>query len=178
MKYAYYDETNGKLLGWYDTEIHGVLVPAEYDEEGNEIAEEYYDISGLPEPKLEVTDEAWQEAIDNGYNYVDVSTGELSKVDFRTDEEIAEAELNAWKRSRDEAVANIVVEYNGIQYQGDEKSQDRMSRAINGLPDDTTEIGWVAADNSMQMLNKADLQTILAMAGAEQARLWVEGRPE
>ena len=69
-------------------------------------------------------------------------------------------------------VANIEVEYNAIVYQGDETSQDRMSRAINGLPDDTTTISWKAKDNSSQELTRLDLKEILFLAGQEQTRIW------
>jgi len=52
MKIANYDKTNGKLLGWYDSEIH----------------------SQIPTPNIEVSNEQWQKALDNGYNYVDANT--------------------------------------------------------------------------------------------------------
>lgn len=70
------------------------------------------------------------------------------------------------------AVGNIEVTYQGIVYQGDETSQDRMSRTINGLPDDTTTISWKAKDNSSQELNRLDLKEILFLAGQEQTRIW------
>ena len=76
------------------------------------------------------------------------------------------------KANRATLVENIEVEYNGTIYQGDETSQDRMSRAINGLPDDTTTISWKAKDNSSQELNRLDLKEILFLAGQEQTRIW------
>lgn len=91
--------------------------------------------------------------------------------------EQAKQDYQDWKVKRQEAVDNIEVTYNGILYQGDEKSQDRMSRAINGLPDDTTTIPWIAKDNSEHLLTRVDLQTILGLAGAEQSRIWTDGRP-
>ena len=48
MKKAHIDENN-KLLGWYDTEIHAVI----------------------PEPNIDVTDEQWQNSINNNHNKVD-----------------------------------------------------------------------------------------------------------
>jgi len=66
MKYAHYDNTNGKLLGWYDSEIHEII----------------------PTPNIEVTNEDWQTAIDNNYNFVDTTTGALSFKDFRTADEV------------------------------------------------------------------------------------------
>ena len=69
MKYAHYDKTDGKLLGWYDDEIH----------------------AEIPSPSVKVSEADWQEAIDSGYNYVDYKTGKLSLKDFRTPEEIQAA---------------------------------------------------------------------------------------
>lgn len=76
------------------------------------------------------------------------------------------------KNNRTTLVENIEVEYNGVVYQGDETSQDRMSRAVNGLPNDTTTISWKAKDNSSQELNRLDLKEILFLAGQEQTRIW------
>lgn len=64
MKKAHIDENN-KIVGWYDSEIH----------------------SDIPTPNVEVSDEQWQIAIDNGHNKVNADgTTELD--DFRTKEEI------------------------------------------------------------------------------------------
>lgn len=76
------------------------------------------------------------------------------------------------KQNRQILVDNIEVTYNGIIYQGDETSQDRMSRSINGLPYDITTIQWKAKDNSSQELTKLDLKQILYLAGQEQTKIW------
>lgn len=89
----------------------------------------------------------------------------------------AEQMYQDWKVKRQESIDNIEVTYNSIIYQGDEKSQDRMSRAINGLTNDTDTIDWVAKDNSIHPLTKIDLKNVLGLAGAEQSRIWNEGRP-
>jgi len=88
MKYAHYDEATGKLLGWYDSEIHCDIIEEEIDENGNVITPYYIDTSNLPIPFLEVNENDWQISIDNVYNYVDVDTNTLSFKDFRTDDEI------------------------------------------------------------------------------------------
>ncbi len=82
-----------------------------------------------------------------------------------------------WKKSRADAVDTIEVTYGGVVYQGDEKSQDRMSRAINGLPDDVATINWIAKDNTLVALNRIQLRELLGLCGAEQSRLWNLGRP-
>lgn len=120
----------------------------------------------------------------NGYGLLDIESPILNYIDkedgsieakFRglTDEELAPY-LNAEnKKTRAVLVGTIEVLYQGIVYQGDETSQDRMSRAINGLPDDTTTtLYWKAKDNSRQELNRLDLKEILFLAGQEQTRIW------
>ena len=104
---------------------------------------------------------------DSNYTYK-VENGEVVKTE-RTDE-IYLKQIS--KANRTTLVENIEVEYNGVVYQGDETSQDRMSRAINGLPDDVTTISWKAKDNSSQELNRLDLKEILFLAGQEQTRIW------
>jgi len=71
MKYANYEETTGRLLGWYDSGIH----------------------STIPTPNIEVNEVDWQTALDNNYNYVDATTNTLSKKDFRTFAELQTAKL-------------------------------------------------------------------------------------
>ena len=104
---------------------------------------------------------------DSNYTYK-VENGGVVKTE-RTDE-IYLKQIS--KANRTILVENIEVEYNGVVYQGDETSQDRLSRAINGLPDDTTTISWKAKDNSSQELTRLDLKEILFLAGQEQTRIW------
>ena len=77
------------------------------------------------------------------------------------------------KYNRMTLVSEIEVTYQGIIYQGDETSQDRMSRAINGLPDNTATIYWKAKDNSSQELTRLDLKEILFLAVQKQTLIWL-----
>lgn len=106
-------------------------------------------------------------------NYIEKEDGTIEAV-FREllDEELLPFALKEKKELRTLLVSNIEVEYNGIVYQGDETSQDRISRVINGLPDDTTTISWKAKDNSSKELTRLDLKEILFLAVQEQARIW------
>lgn len=70
MKYAHIDN-NRKLLGWYDSNIH----------------------KNIPTPNIEVSDEQWQIAIDNGHNKVN-EDGTTELFDFRTQDEIYESIKN------------------------------------------------------------------------------------
>lgn len=98
--------------------------------------------------------------IDNG-TFRDLTSNELLKFN-----------RHIYKIDRQLLVDNIEIEYNGVVYQGDETSQDRMSRAINGLPDDTSTVYWKAKDNSKQELNRIQLKEILYLAGQEQTIIW------
>lgn len=80
--------------------------------------------------------------------------------------------LQQAKNNRQILINNILIKYKGIVYQCDEVSQSRMSRAINGLPDNITTIQWKAKDNSSQELNRPDLKEILFLAGQEQTKIW------
>ena len=88
-----------------------------------------------------------------------------------------EYEYNQWKAERQSKVDNIEVELNGAIYQGDETSQTRIARAVYVMEDTDTTM-WVAKDNSVNELSKADLKYILREAGIKQTLIWNDGRPE
>lgn len=85
-----------------------------------------------------------------------------------------ELQREAFKEGRSMAVASInVTTAAGNIFDGDEISQGRMARAILALPDGET-VSWVLHDNSVIEATAAELREALALAGAEQARLWVK----
>ena len=99
-----------------------------------------------------------------------------------TSDEVAEAGRaresalrETWKAQRELAVAAIkVTTAAGNVFDGDEVSQGRMARAILGLQASAeTTVTWVLADNTVIAATAEELQEALALAGAEQARLWV-----
>ena len=79
------------------------------------------------------------------------------------------------KRLKVNNVATILVTtISGKVFDGDEKSQDRMVRAIQvaaitGL----TETQWKLADNSRVMVTLDELKEALALAGQEMSRIWL-----
>jgi len=84
------------------------------------------------------------------------------------------AEREAFKASRSEAVKAIQVTTSaGNTFDGDETSQARMARAILALPDGQA-VRWVLHDNTVIEASAAELREALALAGAEQARVWVK----
>lgn len=81
----------------------------------------------------------------------------------------------AAKAARALAVDNIKVTTSaGNTFDGDETSQARMSRAILVLSAGIApSVPWVLADNTVIQATAAELTEAMALAGAEQARLWV-----
>jgi hypothetical protein len=79
-----------------------------------------------------------------------------------------------FKVERASSVASITVTTAaGNTFDGDEISQGRMARAILALPDGKT-VRWVLHDNTEIDATSVELREALALAGAEQARLWVK----
>ncbi len=87
----------------------------------------------------------------------------------------AQAAREHAKAQRQAAVDAIkVTTQAGNTFDGDETSQTRMTRAVlamqaTGAPSVT----WVLADNTVIQATVQELTEALALAGAEQARLWV-----
>ena len=79
------------------------------------------------------------------------------------------------KMHRTEAVARIrVTTSSGKTFDGDETSQTRMGRAVVALQAaGQAETLWVLADNTPATVTLDELAEALALAGAEQTRLWV-----
>lgn len=83
----------------------------------------------------------------------------------------------AWKAGREERVRAIVVEVDGLRFDGDEDSQNRMARAVTGADLMTEAIEWILADNTTAIVTVQTLKTACRLAGEEQTRIWNEGRP-
>lgn len=96
-----------------------------------------------------------------------------------TKEELQAIALVQAKKERAESVAKIVVEVDGMKFDGDEDSQTRMARTITayqalGLPEDST-ISWAMADtnaNKVEQVTIAQLSKALYLAGCKQSELW------
>lgn len=98
------------------------------------------------------------------------------KIHEPTDEELAVIELEKAKQERAEAVSNITVEIDGMVFDGDEISQERMSRTVvaaaaTGETGDATTT-WVLHDNTIAQPTISQLARALRAAGEEQTKLW------
>ena len=93
-----------------------------------------------------------------------------------TAEELAEQALAQAKAERAEAVAALTVLVDGMVFDGDEKSQERMARTVTAATatgesmDATTT--WVLHDNTVATVTIRQLATALRMAGEAQTALW------
>jgi len=85
------------------------------------------------------------------------------------------SDISLLNKQRDAETKQITVELsNGAVLNGDETSQSRISRAVLGLPDDTTEIAWIDASGEAVMLTKPDLQEALTLAGTKQTEIFTK----
>lgn len=150
MKYAHIIET--KLHGWYDDTIH----------------------LEIPEPKVEVTEDQWQEAISINANCYE--NGEFIVKDFRSNEEIELAKIERiksdLKSAKKLALDNIVVDVDGKLFDGNETARLNIMSAIQaselfGL----AETGWKLADNSSTLVTLDELKTALALSIQEVGRI-------
>lgn len=102
--------------------------------------------------------------------------GALLEAPAKTAEELAAEELAAAKAERAAAVSKITVTVDGMTFDGDETSQERMSRTITaavatGEPMTATTT-WVLADNTVAQVSIQQLAQALRQAGEQQTALW------
>ena len=111
---------------------------------------------------------AYIDKIENGYI--------IKKIPDNTEEEIILINLEIAKLERANAVSNIVVMVDNMEFDGDEISQERMSRtitaakAMNKSNEDTTT--WVLHNNKVAQVTIEQLSKALYLAGVEQTKLW------
>lgn len=88
-------------------------------------------------------------------------------------QEVIEAEALAQaKAERADAVSKIIVTVDGMAFDGDEESQQRVARSIIALEDGET-MPWVLYDNTIAEVTKEQLKQVLRLAGQKQSELWV-----
>lgn len=123
-------------------------------------------------------EDGWATIEDKGDYYEVVA---IPKPPEPTPEEIAEREkaeaLAQAKKERAEAVSKLTVTVDGMVFDADETSQNRMSRVVAGAQAlgvdlNTTQI-WVLADNTVATPTVAQLAQALKLAGQKQSELWI-----
>ena len=118
--------------------------------------------------------EAVQWCVANGADMVDCGEYyEVQAIPAPSPEELAAQALEQAKAERARAVAALAVEVDGMVFDGDEKAQERMARAVlmAESPEETTE--WVLADSSVAVVTAEQLRRACRAAGKAQGALWV-----
>ena len=83
--------------------------------------------------------------------------------------------LDMKKLERDSAVRSIVVEVDGMKFDGDEVAQGRMARALKVAElNNLDKTAWVLADNTVVEVNKKQLGEALSKAMLAQGELWTK----
>ena len=90
----------------------------------------------------------------------------------KTADEVAIEEMFKAKSERADYVSKIVVEVDGMKFDGDETSQDRMARSVVALNDDSETVQWVLADNTVAQVTRVQLKQALRLAGEAQTAIW------
>lgn len=100
----------------------------------------------------------------DGYEVVELPEAEKTPDQLRMEAKIR----------REQAVLNIVVTTSsGKQFDGDEQSQNRMTRAVIGMQyANAPSIPWTLADNTEVVVTLEELAEALVLAGTQQTQLW------
>jgi|TARA_B110000908_G_C9957230_1_gene315211 hypothetical protein len=88
--------------------------------------------------------------------------------------ELTEEELRRdFKEAREIALNELTVEVAGLVYDADETSRSRMADTIVALEPEEENL-WVLADNSVVMLSRESLVSVLRAIGKAQNNLWLQ----
>ena len=128
----------------------------------------------VPENIHKETDSLYEEVDQYAKNNLDKVV--IEKIYIPTEEDLKKEELKKAKQNRAEAVSKITVEIDGMVFDGDEISQERMSRTVvaaasTGETGDSTTT-WVLHDNTIATPTIAQLARALRAAGEAQTKLW------
>ena len=167
----YYNPESGEKLSRKDLcVLTNISIP-----EGTEELSGWYKLTYADMPEQDsafIIEQGPVELVDGHYVQTWVQTP-------RPPEEVAAEELAHAKTERAEAVSRIIVTVDGMQFDGDETSQTRMSRAVvlaavfdNDL--DVTTTKWVLADNTVAYPTIRQLAQALMLAGEAQTDVWDE----
>lgn len=107
----------------------------------------------------------------------DIRRFQIKEIPPLTEEELKEQALENAKYERKQEVSKIVVEVDGMSFDGNEDAQSRMSRVVStavalGYNLDTTQETWVLADDTVATVTIRQLAQALKLAGEKQTELW------
>lgn len=128
------------------------------------IGEDYLIIKTVP-PAGTWADESWK------YVHGEWSVVDEAKVANVTNQH-AQHGRDLVRQEKTKALDSAVVQYNGVMYDADEVSQNRILRTIMTI-DEVDEVPWIAADNYTHNVTRGDLVEILKLARINQSQLWL-----
>jgi hypothetical protein len=106
-----------------------------------------------------------------GKHKIDPETLEVSDyIHVPSEQEIR----NEFKETRKNSLASSTVEFEGMVFDSDETSQNRMLRPISLLQNDTDTQVWVLNDNTVVNLTRPQFLGVLLLAGEQQTNMWVQ----
>lgn len=79
---------------------------------------------------------------------------------------------NELKMQRSKELKESRVTYNEIELDADERSQDRISRAVLALSNENEKTFWVDANNQPREFTKTQMLEILRLAGINMTAIW------
>ena len=100
MKYYAHIDANGKILGWYNDEIHCTKT---LDENNNIVL----DTSKIPTPHIEVNENEYLKIREEKLNAYDEGVKSFIKKDFRTPEEINDIRVQQIEAKCNQAIESI-----------------------------------------------------------------------
>lgn len=170
MSMYFNPETQEKISRRELCNITNISIP-----EGTEEVSGWYKLTYADMPEQDsvfIIEQGPVELVDGRYMQTWVQTP-------RPPEEVAAEELAQAKTERAAAVSRIIVTVDGMQFDGDEISQTRMSRAVIlavvfNKDLDATTTKWVLADNTVAYPTIRQLAQALMLAGEEQTAVWDE----
>ena len=109
----------------------------------------------------------------NGKAYIE-KTGPNEYTIKAVPEPTEEDLLEQAKIERAKAVAAITVTVDGMIFDGDEKAQERMARAVLMAESPEEQIEWVRHDDSVALVSAEQLRRACRAAGREQGGLWTK----
>ena len=125
---------------------------------------EFYQSIGMTEMEIEQSDV-------DGLWYVSGYAPMKSEEEKQLEEQ--QRLLTEAKTKRAEEVASIIVEIDGMVFDGDEKAQERMARAVTMADSLDEETEWVLHDNTVAIVTAGQLKRACREAGKKQTELWI-----
>ena len=90
----------------------------------------------------------------------------------QSDDDRAQVKRKRFKIAREQKLAELTVRVDGLEFDADEQSQQRMARALVVMAQ-TDKTAWVLANNEVVQVSKAQLLRACKKAGEQQTALWL-----